>query len=93
MNSTAHKITENGRRRINVSQNGKVNMTLVVEWKSLDIPPQGVLVFSIEGDPGRNNVKDLSGTRRVWMTNGRPPFFHMDVSGLPVGAEFIVHVW
>lgn len=93
MNSTAHKITQNGRRHVPVTQNGKKCMTLVVEWKTPSIRPQGALIFSIDGDPGVNNVQDISTGKRTWTTSGRPPFFDVDVLNLPEGAELILHVW
>lgn len=83
----------NERRRIYVDRKGKDSMTLTVEWRSPSVSPAGILTFSIDGDPGENNVKDLSEPGRVWVTNGRPPFFDLDVSGLPPAGCFALYIW
>ena len=93
LSSASKIIKENGRHPVNVSQNGKGNMTLVVEWKTANIAPEGILAFSVQNDPGRNFIKDLSGPRRIWITNFRPQAYDVDVSGLPDGAMFILHTW
>ena len=87
-----HVFAANGKKRIWTDRNGTDGMTLMLEWTADAVSPAGTLTFSVNGDTGMNNVKDLSEDRRVWTVNGRPVYFDAELAGLPPGGSFILYV-
>ncbi len=79
-------IAANGQYRIYLDGWGGSQLTVTAIWATDAVPPAGTLTFSVDGDPGQNNVLDLSGGKRTMAANGFPAVVDVDVTGLPAGG-------
>lgn len=89
---TSFIVTEDVELRAQVTQQtGQGHLTVTVNVIDGDVSG-AVLTFSVDGDPGENNVKDLASGERVWTLNARPQFLDIDVTGFTGGGSFMIAV-
>ena len=84
------RCTGNGAWRIDHAAGSSGRLTISAMWESAGITPAGKAIFSVDGDPGINNLMDLANDR-IGVCNGCPAFVDVDVQGLPDGGVFTLY--